>query len=114
MGDLLLSASTRLSGSSKISLEDNQPYDCLRFKVYSEGNFLLRSPKRMTGTEGFLEQANSQGTDCQREREETCQIREFAEKGFENCACRPWGLLSALPDEVLSFSSNNHHDHSLF
>ena len=26
--------------------------------------------------------------------------QQFAEKGFENCACRPWGLLSALPSEV--------------
>ena len=74
--------------------------NCLRYKVYSEGEFLLRSPKRMTGTEGFLEQNSGERSECQRERQETCEIRKFAEKGFENCACRPWGLLSALPSEV--------------
>ena len=57
----------------------------------------------MTGTEDFLKQS-SKRSGCQRERQETCQIRKFAEKGFENCACRPWGLLSALPSEVWASS----------
>ena len=79
----------------------------LRYRVYSEGEFLLRSPKRMTGTEDFLDlEQNSERSDCHRERQETCQIRKFAEKGFENCACRPWGLLSALPSEVWATSWN--------
>ena len=100
----LLSTYIPLSGGSLANTVINGKINCLRYKVYSEGEFLLRSPKRMTGTEGFLEQNSGERSECQRERQETCEIRNFAEKGFENCACRPWGLLSALPSEVWASS----------
>ena len=70
-----------------------------RYRVSNEGDFLLRSPKRMTGTDGFLEQ-DSRRTGCQRESQDVCLGRKLAEEGFKKCACRPWGLLSALPNEV--------------
>ena len=70
-----------------------------RYRVSNEGDFLLRSPKRMTGTDGFLEQ-DSRRTGCQRENQDVCLGRKLAEEGFKKCACRPWGLLSALPNEV--------------
>ena len=70
-----------------------------RFQVHSEGDFLLQSPRKMTGTDGFLNQ-KSEVSGCQREQQESCLDRKFAEKGFKDCKCRPWGLASLLPNKV--------------
>ena len=70
-----------------------------RFQVQSEGDFLLGSPRKMTGTDGFLNQ-KSEVSGCQREQQVSCMGRIFAEQGFEDCECRPWGLASLLPNKV--------------
>ena len=70
-----------------------------RFQVHNAGDFLLRSPRKMTGTDGFLNQ-KSEVSGCQREQQESCLDRKFAEKGFKDCKCRPWGLASLLPNKV--------------
>ena len=71
----------------------------VRFGAYKEGSFVLRSLKKTTGTKIFLD-AKDTNKGCQKEMEEKCQVEWYIDQGLRECNCKPWGLLSALPNKV--------------
>ena len=60
-----------------------------KFETFKFGSFAMQSLKKMTGTEGYLENKDK---DCSVETFEHCQARRYLEEVEKNCGCVPWSL----------------------
>ena len=66
------------------------------------GSYALSSLKKMTGTDGFLQQTDAQKK-CRNELFEDCQTELYIDTVQKKCGCVPWALSSALPAKVFFF-----------
>ena len=71
------------------------------FTDYRAGSYALTSLKKITGTESFLEQSDS-NKKCKIETLEQCQTQNFIDRVLKKCGCVPWALSSALVVKVLN------------
>ena len=62
-----------------------------RFSTFKSGSFAISSPKRMVGTQGFMEFPDDIKK-CQVEALEECHVNNFFRNVKEECSCVPWGL----------------------
>ena len=70
------------------------------FSDFRSGSYALSSLKKMTGTDGFLQQTDAQKK-CRNEIFEKCQAQSYIDTVQKKCGCVPWALVSALPQKVL-------------
>ena len=63
------------------------------------GLYVMTVMKKMTGTESFLALPD-ETKDCQLEPQDECKRRRYAEEAQKLCACVPWVLGRALPEQV--------------
>ena len=68
-----------------------------KFDTFDFGSFAMRSLKKMTGTEAFLENTDK---DCYVETFENCQARRYLEEVTKHCGCVPWSLATINPLKV--------------
>ena len=77
------------------------------FQVYGEGSFALRSLKKMTATQAFLNQKDKR-KNCQKEELDACLMRRYMENGLRKCDCLPWSFGSALSNNVSCFHTRSY------
>ena len=70
------------------------------FSDFRSGSYALSSLKKMTGTDGSLQQMDPQKK-CRNEIFEKCQAQSYIDTVQKKCGCVPWALVSALPQKVL-------------
>ena len=78
------------------------------FSDSRSGSYALSSLKKMTGTDGFLQQTDAQKK-CRNEFFEDCQTQSYIYTVKKKCGCVPWALSSAVPAKVLYTLKFNFH-----
>ena len=65
------------------------------FSDNQDGSYRMTAIKKMVGTESFMAMSDKE-KECQEEKLQDCQTRQFLEKMQRLCSCVPWALKHTL------------------
>ena len=75
------------------------------FTDFRNGSYAMSVLKKMTGTKGFLKNAD-EGETCQIEEFEKCNTREYVGLVSDKCQCTLWALNNGNSQQVHNFFLN--------